>query len=88
MTNPHAMTITTYHSVNADSGKQWLAFLVLPSGRLPMTFFAASEAEARSEAQALWDKHEAEREASHARREEGRRKAAETRARKSQREIA
>lgn len=27
MTNPHAMTITTYHSVNADSGKQWLAFL-------------------------------------------------------------
>lgn len=88
MTDPHAMTIWTYHSANAPAGKEWVAWLVLPSGRLPVAFFADTEAHVRSEAQTLWDKHAAEREAIHHRREEGRRKAAETRARKSKRETA
>lgn len=83
MTDPHAMTITTYHSANADSGKQWLAYLILPSGRLPLAFFAASEAGARNLAQTEWDKHREAREINHRNREEGRRKAAETRARNS-----
>lgn len=80
--SPHDMHIVTYHSVNAASGKEWLAYLILPAGRLPLAFFASSEIAARDAAQTEWDKHAAEREANHAAREEGRRKAAETRARK------
>lgn len=82
MTDPHAMTIWSYHSVNAPEGKEWLAYLVLPSGRLPVAFFAPTEEQAKAEAQAEWDKHAAAREQNHIRREEGRRKAAEARARK------
>lgn len=83
MSDPHAMTIWTFHSVNSAPGKEWLAYLILPAGRLPLAFFAASEIEARTDAQAEWDKHAAEREANHRNREEGKRKAAEKRARKA-----
>lgn len=76
------MKIWTYSSANADPGKEWVAWLVLPSGRLPVAFFAATEDKARNEAQAEWDKHEVEREANIRSREEGRAKAAATRARK------
>lgn len=76
--------IVTYHSVNADPGAEWLAYLILPSGRLPLAFFADTEEKARSEAQNEWDKHAAEREINERNREEGRRKAAETKARKKE----
>ena len=82
MADPHEMSIVTYRSENADAGKEWLAYLILPSGRLPLAFFAPSEDEARQLAQAEWDKHAEERQINHDRREEGKRKAAETRARK------
>lgn len=76
--------IVTYHSANADEGREWAAYLVEPNGDyLPVRFHGATEDDARFVAKAEWDKHEAEREANLARREEGRRKAAETRARKS-----
>lgn len=80
--DPHTMSIVTYSSTNAAAGKEWLAYLILPAGRLPLAFFASTEADARNAAQSEWDKHAAEREANHRNREEGRRKAAETRARK------
>lgn len=83
MIDPHEMNIVTYHSANAAPGKEWLAYLILPSGRLPLAFFAASESEASDAAQTEWGKHAAERQANHERREEGRRKAAETKARKA-----
>lgn len=82
MSDPHEMKTWTFHSLNSEAGKEWLAYLVLPSGRLPLTFFAASEEEAHNNAKAEWDKHTKEREINHRRREEGRAKAAETRARK------
>lgn len=83
MSNPHDMSIVTYHSDNAALGKEWLAYLILPSGRLPLAFFAPSEDEARNAAQSEWDKHAKERQAAHDRREEAKRKAAETKARKA-----
>jgi len=82
MTDPHNMRIVTYYSDNSDLGKEWLAYLILPSGRLPLAFFAPTENDARMLAQTEWDKHREERERNHQSREEGRRKAAETRARK------
>lgn len=85
MTDPHAVDIATYHSANAAPGKEWLAYLVLPnSQRLPVAFFAPTEEQAKAEAQALWDKHAAEREANHKRREEAKRKAAAAKARKAE----
>ena len=83
MTDPHAMEIVTYRSVNSKPGKEWLAYLILPSGRLPLAFFAATEEQAAYEAKNEWDKHAAEREANHRNREEGRIKAAATKARKA-----
>lgn len=75
--------IVTYHSTNADAGREWVAYLVEPNGDyLPVRFHGATEANATAAAQAEWDKHEAERTTNAARREEARRKAAETRARK------
>jgi len=75
--------IVTYRSVNADDGREWLAYLVQPNGDyLPIRFHGATEDDARFAAQAEWDKHEAERAANIASREAGRRKAAETLARK------
>lgn len=88
MTDPHEMKIWTFHSLNSDPGKEWLAYLVLPSGRLPVSFFAASEQEAYDAAKFEWDKHSTEREENHRRREEGREKAAATRARKKAKEAA
>jgi len=76
------LRIVTYRSDNADPGKEWVAWLILPSGRLPLAFFANTEEAAKMEAQAEWDKHADERAANEARREESRRKAAETKARK------
>lgn len=77
--------IVTYRSENADAGREWIAFLVEPNGSyLPAYFRGASEAEASGAASAEWEKHREVREANIARREEGRRKAAETRARKSE----
>lgn len=83
MTDIHAVRIVTYESRNADVGKEWVAWLILPSGRLPLAFFAPTEAQALSEAQALWDSERPAREAAHQRREENRRKAAEAAARKA-----
>lgn len=75
--------IVTYSSVNADQGKSWLAFIVEPNGDyLPVRFQSPTEDQARANAEAEWEKHRAEREANIASREEGRRKADETRARK------
>lgn len=82
MTDIHAVRIVTYESRNADAGKEWLAYLILPSGRLPLAFFAETEADALGEAQALWDSEREAREANHHRREELRRKAEERKARK------
>lgn len=77
--------VVTYQSANADPGREWIAFLTLPSGEyLPVRFQGPTEADATGSALAEWEKHRTEREANIARREEGRRKAAETRARKSE----
>lgn len=78
----YEMNIVTYNSANSPSGKEWLAFIVLNGDYLPVRFTGVSEADVIGLAQAEWDKHEAEREANLKRREEGLRKAAETRARK------
>ena len=59
----------SYHSANAVPARQWLAFLVLPSGRLPITFFAATEQEAVAAAHRLWDSERDAREANHQRRQ-------------------
>jgi hypothetical protein len=76
--------IVTYHSANADNGKEWAAYLVQPNGDyLPVRFHGATEDDARLAAQAEWDKHEAERAENIARRETARIKAAETKARKA-----
>lgn len=84
MTDIHAVRIVTYGpSQNADAGKEWVAWLVLPSGRLPMAFFAPTEAEALNKAHALWDSERPAREANHKRREEAKRKSAEAAARKA-----
>lgn len=75
--------IATYSSDNADPQKRWLAFIVVPNGDyLPVRFQGSTEERATDLAQAEWDKHKAEREANEARREEGRRKAADALARK------
>lgn len=75
--------VVTYHSANADDGREWAAYLVEHNGDyLPVRFHGATEDDARFAAQAEWEKHRAKREANIARREEGRRKAAETLARK------
>lgn len=80
MSDPH---IVTYRSDNAEPRRAWLAFIVEANGDyLPVRFQGSTEEHARATAQAEWDKHRAEREANIAAREEGRRKAAETRARK------
>ena len=77
------MIIRTYKSENAPDRLTWIAFIDMGDGDyLPVRFSGASEDDAASAAQAEWDKHEAERERNIAAREEGRRKAAETRARK------
>lgn len=77
------MHIRTYHSANSPARMAWVAYIDQGEGDyLPVRFNGTTEAEARATAQAEWDKHEAEREANLARREEARRKAAETRARK------
>ena len=76
------MRIVTYTSTNADPGKEWVAWLILEGGRLPVAFFADTEEKARNEAKAEWDKWADVRQRNIAAREEGRRKAAETRARK------
>ena len=75
--------IVTYCSDNADPQKRWLAFIVASNGDyLPVRFQSSTVEQARALAQAEWDKHKAERDANIAARNEGRRKAAETRARK------
>lgn len=76
------MHIVTYNSDNAPKERRWLAFIVLDGEYLPVRFQGLTEAEAQDNAQAEWDKHEVERERNVAAREEGRRKAAETRERK------
>lgn len=72
----------TYRSENADAGKEWIAWICLSGEYLPVYFFGSSEGEAYGKAMAEWDKHRGERERNIAAREEGRRKAAETRERK------
>lgn len=78
------MIIRTYLSTNAPERLTWVAFIDMSNGDyLPVRFGGPTEESARAAAQAEWDKHEAERERNIAAREEGRRKAAETRARKT-----
>lgn len=67
--DPHKIDVITYHSAHAAPARQWLAFLVMPSGRLPITFFAASETEAVTKAHELWDSEHDAREAAHQRRQ-------------------
>lgn len=67
--DPHKIDVVTYHSANAAPARQWLAFLVMPSGRLPITFFAATETEAVTKAHALWDTERDAREANHQKRQ-------------------
>ena len=79
------MIIRTYRSHNAPESLVWAAYIDVGEGDyLPVRFQGKTEDEAISAAQAEWDKHEAERERNIASREEGRRKAAETRARKKE----
>lgn len=76
--------IVTYHSMNADARKAWLAFIVEANGDyLPVRFQSDTEEAAKALAQAEWDKHSAQREANIAAREAGRIKAAATRAKKA-----
>lgn len=75
--------IITYHSVNADPGKEWAAYIDSPTGYLPVRFHGSTEEVAASAASAEWDKHEAERVENIARRAAARVKAAEAKARKS-----
>lgn len=67
--DPHKIDVVTYRSANAAPARQWLAFLVMPSGRLPITFFAATETEAVTKAHALWDSERDAREVNHQRRQ-------------------
>ncbi|MET3924572.1 hypothetical protein [Devosia sp. 2618] len=84
MSKPETVRIVTYHSTNAEARKSWLAFIVEANGAyLPVRFQSDTEEAAKALAQEEWDRHSAEREANQARREEGRRKAAETLARKA-----
>lgn len=76
------MNIVTYHSNHADTNRSWIAFLVVNGEYLTVYFNGSTEAEAMAKAKAEWDNHEVERERNIAAREEGRRKAAETLARK------
>lgn len=76
------MKIVTYRSQNAPTGKEWMAYILLENEYLPVRFNGCTEDEAVELAKNEWDRHEEERERNIAAREEGRRKAAETRARK------
>ena len=82
MADIHAVRIVTYRSENADTGKEWVAYLILPSGRLPLAFFATSEVKALTLAQTEWDKHRLAREKAHQRREAAKAKTAQTESRK------
>jgi hypothetical protein len=75
-------TFVTYQSANAVSGKEWIAWIHLNGEYLPVYFFGTTETEAHEKAEAEWEKHRETRERNIASREEGRKKAAETRARK------
>ena len=72
----------TYKSENAGEGKEWIAWILLNGEYLPVYFFGCSEGEACGKAMGEWEKHKEERERNIAAREEGRRKAVETRERK------
>lgn len=74
----------TYRSEMAGEGKEWLAWIKLNGEFLPVYFFGRTEIEASDKAKAEWDKHEETRNRNIAAREEGRKKAAETRARKKE----
>lgn len=74
--------IVTYSSLNADPAQAWVAYVDLGADYLGIRFSGASEEEAFGKATDFWEKDRAKREANIAAREEGRRKAAETRARK------
>lgn len=74
--------IVTYHSVNADPDKAWVAYVDLGHDYLGVRFSGATEEEAYVKASDFWEADRLKREATIAAREEGRRKAAATRARK------
>src|ERR1700688_468268 len=53
------MNIATYHSINAKPHEAWLAYVVLASGeQLLVRCTGHTELEARTKAQALWDKEQ------------------------------
>jgi hypothetical protein len=74
--------IVTYHSTNAGAGKAWVAYVDLGHDYLGIRFEGATEEEAYVKASDFWAKDQAKRDEVKASREEARRKAAETRARK------
>lgn len=75
-------TFVTYRSANAQQGREWIAWICLDGGFLPVYYFGDTEEEAESKAREEWEKHRETRERNIAAREEGRKKAAETRAKK------
>lgn len=74
--------IVTYQSQNAHQRRQWIAFIEVEGAYLTAFFQGETEQAAHDAASAEWEKHRAVREANIAAREEGRRKAAETKAKK------
>lgn len=72
----------SYRSSNAKPGREWICWICLDGDYLPVYFFGTSEVEAEAKAYEEWEKHRETRERNIAAREEGRKKAAETRAKK------
>lgn len=75
--------IVTYHSVNAVPDRAWVAYVDLGSDYLGIRFHGDTEEQAAGRASEFWEADRAKREETIANREEARRKAAETRARKA-----
>lgn len=75
--------IITYHSLNAKPEQAWVAYVDLGHDYLGIRFSGATEAEATAKAAEFWAEEQEARDAVKASREEARRKAAETRARKA-----
>jgi len=76
--------IVTYHSVNADPARAWVAYIDLGHDYLGIRFSGSSEEEAFVKATDFWAEKQAERDAAKASREAARLKAAQTRAQKGE----
>lgn len=74
--------IVTYFSSNADTTRSWLAYVDLGHDYLGIRFHGATESDAYGKAETFWEETRLVREQNKERIEEGRKKAAETRAKK------